>query len=237
MANAEGSWNVLPHRPIEKLSDRVWRVEGDLPNMPLKRVMTIARMTTGELVIHNAIALEESAMSEIEAWGPVAFILVPNAFHRMDAPAFATRYPKAKVLCPPAARPKVAKVVRVDGTYADFPSDPAVALELLEGVGDQEGVMSVRDASGGTLVFNDVLFNAPHVPGAKGFVLRHITASTGGPRVSRIARLFLVKNASAYADHLRKLADTERLVRVIVSHHETIDRSPAHVLRDVAATL
>lgn len=31
MAKAHVSWKVLPHDPIEKLSDRLWRVEGELP--------------------------------------------------------------------------------------------------------------------------------------------------------------------------------------------------------------
>jgi hypothetical protein len=48
-------WRVLPYRPLAQLSERVWRLEGDLEGMPMKRVMTIARRADGELVVHNAI--------------------------------------------------------------------------------------------------------------------------------------------------------------------------------------
>ena len=237
MASARGTWIVHPHGAIEKISSRVWRVEGDVPGMPLRRVMTVVRMTDGRLVVHNAVALEEAAMQSIDAWGKVAFILVPNGFHRIDAAAFAKRYPDASVLCPAGALKKVLAVVPTCLDYRQFPSDPAVKLTLVDGVGEQEGVMTVEDESGVTLVLTDTVFNMPHLPGAHGFVFKHITLSSGGPRVSRVARLFLVKDKNALAAHLRALADTVGLARVIVGHHEMITKAPADVLRQIAGTL
>ena len=95
MAKAHTTWRVLPHGPIEKLSERVWRVEGDVPGMPLKRVMTIAKRADGGLVVHNAIALDDAGMAQIEQWGPVRVIVVPNGYHRLDAKVFAERFPDA----------------------------------------------------------------------------------------------------------------------------------------------
>lgn len=237
MPKANTTWTILPHEPLQKLSPRVWRVEGSLDGIPLKRVMTVVRCASGKLVIHNAIAIEESAMAEITAWGEVGFILVPNGFHRLDAPAFATRFPNAKVLCPPGSRKKVEEVVAVHGTYADFPSDAAVSLHVLEGVGEQEGYVRVEDESGVTLVMNDLVFNMPHVPGAQGFVLKHVTRSTGGPQLTRVSRFFLVKDKAKVRAQLEQLAATPKLARVIVSHHQTIDVDPAGVLRAIAATV
>lgn len=237
MAKANREWKVLPHGAIEKPSPRVWRIEGSLPDMPLKRVMTVVRCSSGELLVHNAIALGAETMAEVDAWGPVRTILVPNGFHRLDAPAFAARYPEAKVLCPPAARAKVEEVVKVSGVYADFASDAAVSLHLLDGVGDAEGYVRVEDESGVTIVMNDLVFNMPHLPGMQGFVLKHVTASTGGPKLTRVSRFFLVKDAARVRAQLEALAATPRLVRVIVSHHEAITDDPAAVLRRVAATV
>ena len=144
MAKAHTEWTVLEHGPIEKLADNLWRVDGTLPGMSLHRVMTIAKLGDGRLAVHNAIALREPEMKEIDAWGTVALILVPNGFHRLDAPAFKSRYPGAKVLAPKGSRKKVEEVVAVDGTYDDFPKDDAVRLESLRGVKGQEGAMVVR---------------------------------------------------------------------------------------------
>jgi hypothetical protein len=85
MAKAFETWTVLKHGPLEKLSDNLWRVEGTMPDPNIHRVMTIARMKDGRLFIHNAIALEEACMAEIESFGTPAVIVVPNGFHRQDA--------------------------------------------------------------------------------------------------------------------------------------------------------
>ena len=95
----------------------------------------------------------------------------------------------------------------------------------------------VRDAEEVTLVLNDAVFNCPHVKGFKGFVLNHLTASTGGPKVSRIFKLFLMKDRKAFRAHLERLADTPSLTRIIVSHRDAITSDPAATLRAVAATL
>lgn len=237
MAKANSSWNVLPHGRLTALEGGLWRVEGNLDNMPLKRVMTIARRSDGILVVHNAIALEDATMKELEAHGPVGFVVVPNGYHRLDAPLFKKRYPSAKFVCPAGARKKVEEVVTVDLTYEEFPHDDAVELRTLKGVKESEGVMIVRSGVSTTLVFNDALFNMPHVPGVQGFVLRHLTQSSGGLRVSRLFRTLSMKDKAAFAGDLSALAATPNLRRIIVSHHQTLEDEPGAALARVASTL
>ena len=236
MANSQG-WKVLPHGKLEKLGPNFWRVEGDLPNGPLKRVMTIVKRANGGLVIHNAICMDDAEMKEIEALGAPEILVVPNGYHRLDAPRFKERYPNLKVYCPRGGRARVAEAVAVDGTYDTFPNDDVVSMETLEGTKEGEGAMTVQGEGGATLVLNDVVFNMPHAPGFTGFVLKAITASSGGPKVSRISRLALVKDKAALRAHLERLADTPKLARIIVSHHEMITNDPRGTLRAVAATL
>jgi hypothetical protein len=231
-------WKALRHGPVEQLSENVWRVQGSLPNMALKRVMAVARMSTGELVIHSAIALDEAHQQELERLGPIAYLIVPNAYHRLDAPAYKARYPNIRVFCPAGGRKGVEKVVAVDGTYEDFPHDPIVRLQTLEGTAAAEGAMIVTEAGGETtLVLNDVVFNMPHGSGFPGFIFRHVTASSGGPKVSRLARMFIARDKRALRAHLERLAGLEGLSRIVVSHHEVISDAPAEVLARVAATL
>lgn len=237
MAKAHETWKVLPHGPIEVLADNLWRVEGGLEGMPLRRVMTIARRQSGDLVVHNAIALADAAMERIDAWGPVGTLVVPNGYHRLDARVYKQRYPQARVFCPAGARKKVEEVVPVDGTYDEFAADDAVELLTLEGVGAQEGVMIVRSPDGVSVVFNDAIFNMPHGRGLSGWILRHVTASSGGPRVSRIARAFLVKDRGALRTHLERLSAIPGLLRMIVSHHEMVVGDAAAAIRQAAATL
>jgi hypothetical protein len=218
---SNNGWNVLPHGPIEKLAENLWRVEGSLPGMSLRRVMTIAKRADGGLVVHSAIALEETAMHELEALGKPSFLLVPNVFHRLDAPAFKKRYPDIVVLTPKGARAKVATKVAVDGTYEDFPADQAVRLETLQGVKGGEGAMFVRSVDGETIVLNDVLFNMAKKPSDPlGWFFTTIMGSAPGPRMSRLFKLIAVDDKNALRADLARLSDTPNLVRVIVAHGE-----------------
>jgi hypothetical protein len=237
MANGNSSWRVLPHRPIEKLTENLWRVEGDLENMPLKRVMTVIKLSDGKLVIHNAMALSPEAMAELEGWGEVGSLIVPNGLHRIDAKRFKERYPQARVFCPVGARKKVEEVVAVDGSYAELPADSALSAQELDGTAHSEGVIEVLSADGKSLIFTDALFNMPHIPGAIGWTLRYITGSTGGLRVSRLFRLLVLKDRRAFRAHLERLAATPNLRRIIVAHHQLLTGDVATALRAVASKL
>lgn len=239
MAIRRGAWRVLPNSGIEKLSDRLWRVEGALPGMTLRRTMTVARCTDGGLAIHSAIALDDAGMREIEAWGPPRYLLVPNAYHRIDAPAFKTRYSNLRVYAPRGARAKVERVVGVDGVYEDFPSDDAVRLHTVPGTGEREGALLVRGQDGVSVILNDIVMNMDRKRDILGFFFTTIMGSAPGPRVSRLARLALVKDRRLLKEELERLAALPDLARLIVSHEKvTNGRAQAsQALRDAAGFL
>jgi hypothetical protein len=227
MAKANTDWKVMWHGPIERLAENLWWVQGAVPNMSLKRVMVVVRLNDGRLVIHNGIALNAEAMTEIERWGRPAFLLVPNGLHRLDAPAYKKRYPELRVLCPHGARDKVAEVVRVDGTYDDFPTDDTVTLETLKGVAGVEGAMIVRSADGQSVVLNDVMFNMDRKRDPLGFLFTTLLGSAPGPRVSRLAKWALVKDKSALRGDFARFAELPDLQRVIVSHEKVASGASA----------
>jgi len=236
MAKAHTAWKVLPHGPLETLTDNIWRVEGTLPDMPLKRVFTVVRLADGCLLLHNAIALDEVLMAEIEGWGVPRYLVVPNGWHRLDARIFKQRYPRIEVICPRGARRKVEQVVEIAGSYDDVDLGRGVELAHLDGVGQMEGVLQVSSSDGVTLVFNDIIFNMVHLPGVFGLVYRLI-GSTGGARVTHVARLMMVKDREALAAHLQRLANVPDLRRVIVSHGAMESADPAGMVRRAVATL
>jgi hypothetical protein len=226
MAKAHEDWKVLDHGPIEKLADNLWWLQGALPGMSLKRVMTIARMNDGRLVIHNGIALEEPLMREIEAFGTPAFLIVPNGGHRLDAPAYKKRYPDLKVFAPVGARARVEQVVKVDGTYDQFPADDSVRFEMLHGVKESEGAMIVRSRDGVTVVLNDAVFNMDRKRDPLGFFFTTVFGSAPGPRVSGLAKLVFIADKKALRSDLERLAETPGLERLVVAH-EKVASGPA----------
>jgi len=232
----EAQWKVLPHRPIEMLSSRVRVVVGSLPGMPLERVMTVVKLDDGGLLVHSAVALDPATQQELEAWGPPRLLIVPNPWHRLDAPAYKTRHPDIKVYCPAGAARRVTQVVPVDGFYEALPPTPPCTVRYLDGVKQREGYLEISDEAGTTLVFNDAVFNQAHLPGAFGFVYKLI-GSSGGPKVPLLLKLGMVRDRKALRAQLERLAETPRLRRVIVSHGARVESEPGAFLRQVAATL
>jgi hypothetical protein len=232
MPKAFDDWQVHPHRPIEKLEPNIWRVEGDLPNGNGARVMTIVKLASGGLLIHNGIALEEELMKEIEAFGKPEILIVPSGYHRLDSKVFKQRYSGVKVVAPAGAKSKVEQVVKVDGAY-DGRIDDTVTLEHLNGVKDAEGIVEIKTEGKTTLVFNDCVNNLPKLGGMFGFLL----APTGMPAVPRITRWFMMKDGGAFKSHLQELGKTPNLARVIVSHGKPMTDDPGAILETVAGRL
>jgi len=224
-----------------QLADNLWRVEGDLPNMALRRTMIVVRLAGGELLIHNGIAMDEPAMAELEALGTPTWLVVPNGWHRLDAARFKARYPDIQVICPAGARKRIEKVVAVDTTYNDrpqpVPEDDTVRFEAIDGAGDMEGVMVVRSPDGLSLVLGDAIFNLPHRKGFFWFVYGRLLGSTGGPRVTVIGRFFLLKRKAAFKAWLNRMAELDGLVRLIPSHGAVIEGDAAGALREVDGRL
>jgi hypothetical protein len=217
MAKPRRSWQALPHEPLQKLAENLRWVRAPVPGLTLRRTMTVARLTDGQLVIFNAVALDEPSMRELEAWGTPAFLIVPGAGHRLDAAAYKARYPALKIYAPAGAQRAVEQVVSLDGLLQDFPNQGSVELRAVAGIKDKEGVMLVRSSDGVTIVVSDILFNMAVPPGLFGALVKLI-GSAPGPRVSRIVKAFYCDDKAAFRESLRKLSELPDLARLIVAH-------------------
>jgi hypothetical protein len=230
------TWTVCPHSPIEKVTENLWRVAAPVPGAPFPRTMVVVRLSDGRLVIHNGIALDAVGMTQLEAWGTPAFLIVPSGAHRIDAKIFKDRYPSMRVIGPRGAKKKIDEVVTVDATEGDF-GDPDVRYELVDGTAEGEGVLIVRAKSGTTLVLNDVLMNMQKLPGFGGFMMGLFGFTGPKPKVSGPARMFVVKDKKALRAELERRATTAGLTRIEVAHGNAITSDPAGALRNAAATL
>jgi hypothetical protein len=236
MAKALEKWTVYPHGPIEKVADNLWHVEARLPGAPISRTMVVARLTDGRIIIHNAIALGDAEMKELETWGTPSFLIVPNGSHRLDARIYKERYPGLRVIGPPGAKAKIEEVVAGVETAPNF-EDDTVRYEVLGGTGEREGVMTVKSSAGTTLVFADAIMNMQKLPGFGGFMMGLFGFTGPKPKVSRPSKMLLMKDKPALKSSLEKLAGTQGLVRIEVGHGAPITTAPAEALRDAAAGL
>lgn len=236
--DAKAKWIVRPHGELERLAENLWWTWGSLPGMSLKRSMVLARRRDGDLVVHNAVALDHVGMRALEEIGEPRYMIVPNAGHRLDAPAFKKRYPRIQVFAPRGGRDAIAKMVHVDGIYEDFPADDHVQLEMLHGVGDAEGALVVQSNDGVTIVLSDAVFNMDRKRDPLGFLFTTLLGSAPGPRISRLVKLFFVKDKKALREDLERFADHPDLVRLVVAHEKVANGSDAaRALRQAATYL
>jgi hypothetical protein len=219
-------WKVLPHSEVKAVDDRILTVEGEIP-MPLgkfPRRMTVVGLSRNRTAIFSAIAVKDRAIRRIEEIGEPAFLIVPNGHHRLDARAWKQRYPKLKVLCPPAARDSVSEAVPVDST-TDILGDEDVDFVVVEGTADGEAALVVRRKSGVTLIANDVIANVRHPRGIGGKIIARVFGfGTKGPQVPGVVKRIMVGDEKALAGQLRKWAKIPQLRRIIPSHGEIVDR-------------
>jgi hypothetical protein len=195
--------------------------------------MTIARRADGKLVIHNAVALAEPQMKEIEAWGDPAFLIVPNGFHRQDALIYKQRYPKLAVFCPQGARKRVAGVVEVAGHLDEVPKDPNVEVFHLRGMKEREGAVRIRGSASAGVVFNDALLNLAPTGGVAGFFM----APTGRLSVPRFTRWMMMKSGGELKEHLTELAATKDLRHVVPGHGAVLAEAAREKLMEAAKPL
>ncbi|TMQ11698.1 MAG: hypothetical protein E6J90_33825 [Deltaproteobacteria bacterium] len=223
-------WTVLPHRPIEKLADNLWRVSGKMGE--IQRQMVLARMADGRVVVDNAIALDDAEMAEIEAWGEPRVLIVPNGYHRQDAVIWKQRYPRSTVVAPPRGRKRIEKLMPVDLLIGEAPADDTVRIVPMDGCAS-DTLLEVRSGDAITLVFCDAILNVPRRGGLIGFIL----GPTGRVSTPRIQRWIGMQDKRAFAAHMERLAATPHLARLLFGHGPPVTDNPGDELRRVAAQL
>jgi hypothetical protein len=78
--------------------------------------------------------------------------------------------------------------------------------------------MIVRSSDGVTVVLNDIVMNMDRKRDPLGYFFTTLLGSAPGPRVSRLAKLTLVKDRQALRAELERLAAIPNLVRLVVAH-------------------
>src|ERR1700743_535905 len=175
-------------------------------------------------------------MRALESFGQLAYLVVPNDIHRMDAKIWKDRYPELSVIAPAGVRKQVEEIVPVDETTVDF-DDPHVRFVTVPGTEEHEAALVVETWSGTTLVVNDLIWNLEDQPGFGGWLFRIMGFTGHEPRIPTVVELREIKDKNALRGQLERWARIQNLNRIIVSHGNIVTRDPAGVLDRLAETL
>src|SRR3954454_20927424 len=85
--------------------DRIWAVSRDVwfSGVRLRARTTIVRLDEGSLLIHSPPLLTDGLAQELRALGPVRWLVVPNCWHHLGAPAAAAHFREATLVGPASA--------------------------------------------------------------------------------------------------------------------------------------
>ena len=125
---------ILPYEPTHVLKPSgpdLWIADGGvvlmrLPvgSIPFTTRMAIARLPDGGLWAWSPVEPEPRLLEAIDALGPVAHIVSPNALHYANVPAWSERYPRARVWASPGVRRRAASQ-GIDVRFTDDLGDEA----------------------------------------------------------------------------------------------------------------
>lgn len=191
--------------------------------------MTVIRLANGALVLHSPVPISPELKRELDALGPVGFIVVPWA-HGKFAEAAAKLYPVAQLLAAPEP-PSARKSVPFRGSLADAPPAtwaPDVESHLLVGFRLQEVVLFHRPSR--TLVITDLCF---HIQRSTTRLSHLFFRANGmwrrfGP--SRIIRALAVSDRAALQESLGRVLRWD-FERIVPGHGDVIEHGGPEALR------
>lgn len=127
---------LAPYAPLSTLkpvAGDVWiadgpeiRMQAGPLAMPFSTRTTLIRLPDGGLWVHSPIAPDPALFAEIEALGPVRWLVAPNTLHYWWIPDWKARYPAAAVCAPPAVAVKAKRPIAIDLPIA---TDPPAAWQ------------------------------------------------------------------------------------------------------------
>jgi hypothetical protein len=211
----------------------LWSAEQEI-DWPIRGIripvrMTVLQLGDGRLVLHSPIAMDRDLRAELDALGPVGFVVVPQA-HGAFAEQAAGHYPSAQLLAAPAA-PKSRSALPFAGSLADRPPaawDGQIESHLVQAFRLNEVVLF--QPSTRTLVITDLCFN---VQRAESRLARWFFRADGmwrrfGP--SYAIRWVAVSDRAAFRSSLERILQWD-FDRIVLAHGDVVERGGPAALR------
>lgn len=198
--------------------------------------MTVMRLANGRLLLHSPLPLDAPLRAELDALGPVSYVVAPSRVHHLYAGDVATAYPDARLWIAPGLETK-----RPDLQYEAILGDEApaewrgeVEQTFFRGRPFENEVAFFHRASR-SLITCDLAFNFRERTPTSTRLLMSLIGSYGYFGPTKIDWLLIRDRAKARASLERILAwDFDR---AIVAHGDVQETGALPLLRDGYALL
>ncbi|HTJ45883.1 MAG TPA: DUF4336 domain-containing protein [Kofleriaceae bacterium] len=214
--------------PLSAIVDgRIWTSERPVwfSGVRLRARTSVIRLEDGRLVVHSPAPPDDDLATQLAELGEVSWLVVPNCFHHLGAPAAAAAFPNAKVIGPKSAAAKN-PALRIDVDIHDRAAQdamPELALFPLDGVPFLDETLLYHRPTK-TLFGADVVLRADEHDHWTWRVAARVTGCYRRVRVPPDVRKKIADKESA-ARSLRAL-ETVPIDRLVVAHAHVIDDAP-----------
>jgi hypothetical protein len=220
---------------LEEFGPSLYSAEGPTVSFfgfPYPTRMALARLADGGVWVWPPVALTDELASEVQAIGPVRYIVSPNKIHHLFLTEWADRWPDARLYAPPGLARKKPEI-RFDAELGDRP-DPAWAAEI-----DQvifRGSFAMEEAvffhySSRTAIMGDLIQRHPEsrMSGWKGLLMRLDGLVGEHGSTPRDWRASFVRRGPARAARKTVLGwDADRL---LIAHGECAQAGAAEIIQ------
>ncbi|MCA9709767.1 MAG: DUF4336 domain-containing protein [Myxococcales bacterium] len=211
---------------LEPIAPGLWHAHHDLyipVRVHFRGRMVVARLSDGRSWVWSPIPIDDALAEEIDALGPVAHLVAPNAFHHLHFAAAAARYPKARRWIVPALAAKRPELEHDERLGSEPPADWSADFDqhLVEGIPKLDEVVFLHRPSR-TLVITDLAFNILDYRGVMAGLVFRLVGTHKRFGQSRLLRSMVRDRAAAARSAQRILSWS--FDRVVMAHGEIIEQ-------------
>jgi hypothetical protein len=224
---------------LTKVAEDIWLVDAgtiDAAGLPLPVRMVIIRLSTGELILHSPTRYSRALQQELQAMGPIRYLLAPSIAHWMFIADWQAALPEAQVMAVVGLKQRAQ--VRKSGLRIDAeldgkaPSEWAGQLDTVLVSAPPYAELALFHRASRTLVLTDLVQNLDpaRLPPVPRWIAERIGITAPDGRAPVYLRLLL----KLWGAGVRRAA--ARLVafapeRVVFSHGEWFEHDAAARLR------
>jgi hypothetical protein len=209
---------------MQELTPDVWSHDTvlSLPlglRLPLR--MTVLRLPSGKLLLHNPVAIDDELAAALDRLGPVAELAAPNLYHHLFLGWAARRYPLAAVRGPKGLSPKKGNLSFASelGDEAPDAYEGAVETAQIHGAPKLNEIAFFHRPSR-TLLVSDLVFNVRAPASWSTAAILTLMGTRGRLGQSHVWR-FSVRDKKAAAAAVTRILAWD-FSRVLMAHGEPL---------------
>lgn len=155
-----------PLNVLKPVAPEVWLVDGPEIgfdylglSLPFPTRMTVVRLPDGGLWIHSPTAPDETLAVQLEALGPVRFLVAPNTLHYWWVADWKARFPEAEVHAPPGLGARARRRLPDHRTLGETAATWASAMDQVLARGPALTEVDFFHRASRTLILTDLIEN------------------------------------------------------------------------------